>query len=99
MNLLQETLGVLEDEGIVPRLDVLYVMTGDSWGTWDDFTKLANIDYDAGFGSQEINSSLCIVGKDWWLERSEYDGAEGWEYKSLPNRPIIYNPNLNLKES
>lgn len=25
-----------------------------------------------------------VVGCDWWLERHEYDGAESWSYKVLP---------------
>lgn len=28
-----------------------------------------------------------IVGENWWLERSEYDGSEGWEYKQAQKEP------------
>ena len=31
---------------------------------------------------------LLIVGDDWWLERHEYDGAEWWEFKTLPCEPF-----------
>ena len=27
---------------------------------------------------------LKIIGKDWWMERREYDGAEWWEFKKAP---------------
>ena len=28
---------------------------------------------------------LKNLGRDFWLERHEYDGSEWWEYKSIPN--------------
>lgn len=33
--------------------------------------------------------SLKIVGDNWWLERHEYDGAEWFEFKTLPQKPKI----------
>ena len=51
---------------------------------WLDFTLLANFDYDSGYGVPFIPMNLVVVGKDWWLERHEYDGSEWWEYKQLP---------------
>ena len=30
---------------------------------------------------------LLIVGKDFWLERVEYDGSEWWEFKTMPREP------------
>lgn len=54
----------------------------------EDFVEYSkNVDYYSGYGSAEINSSLKIVGDDWWLERHEYDGAEGWAYKEKPRKP------------
>lgn len=53
--------------------------------------------YDNGFGSQSINETLLIVGKDWWLERAEYDGSEWWEYKEKPNK-MDYNIEIFDKE-
>lgn len=60
------------------------------------FTSLADKDYDAGFGGAEVNQSLKLVGKDFWLERHEYDGSEWWEYKTLPLKPesILETPNI-----
>ena len=48
---------------------------------------ILNFEYDDGYGSTEVNMGLKLVGKDFWLERHEYDGSEWWEYKALP----IYN--------
>lgn len=59
-----------------------------SW-PWRDFAKIADFEYDDGYGGQEIQKGLVIVGKDWWLERHEYDGSEWWEFKTLPERPNV----------
>jgi hypothetical protein len=91
MNLLAETLEALRKNGKSPA-DVCFVQTGraDSaeprrqLGGWADFERVANIEYDDGLGVNYIDSTLVIVGDDWWLERDEYDGSEWWEYKTHP---------------
>lgn len=52
----------------------------------DDETSLIymNQNYDNGYGGEEIDLELVVVGDNWWLERHEYDGSEWWEYKELP---------------
>ena len=55
--------------------------------TWDNFCLKANFMYDAGYGSNEIPMDLVVVGKDFWLERHEYDGSEWWEFKAMPTEP------------
>lgn len=52
-----------------------------------DLKLLFDIEYGNGFGAQEIASDLVIVGVDWWLMRTEYDGSECWEYHTLPIQP------------
>jgi hypothetical protein len=52
-----------------------------------DLEKVLDFQYDSGFGSQEVLEDLILVGKDFWLERHEYDGSEWWEYKNIPLRP------------
>lgn len=85
MNLLQETKDALVAHGKRP-VDVMWV--GDCDGThsldWDGFCKLADVDYDNGFGAQEVAKDLVVVGVDWWLSRSEYDGSEWWSFESKP---------------
>lgn len=34
-----------------------------------------------------VDTALLVVGKDFWLERHEYDGSEWWEFKALPFEP------------
>jgi len=46
--------------------------------------NILNVNYDSGYGSQNINRDLKLVGDDFWLERHEYDGSEWWEFKKFP---------------
>lgn len=62
--------------------------------TFEHFKSIANIEYDGGFGGQEIATDLMVVGDDFWLERHEYDGSEWWEYKQIPLKP---DKNVNFK--
>ena len=84
-NLLQETLDVLMENNKKPS-DVDWVGTSDGKcvSTFEEFAEEANFEYDAGYGGRNINSLLVVVGRDFWLERHEYDGAEWWEFKALP---------------
>ena len=95
-NLLKETIECLNENG-KSTSDVLWV--GRNYhiyktkedvcykSTWGNFTLKANFTYDAGFGGNEIPMDLIVVGKDFWLERHEYDGSEWWEFKTMPVKP------------
>lgn len=99
-NLLAETLALLKFHGLTP-VDVRWVGGRPAtWGepkssflgSWKDFAALADFEYDAGYGGEEINTNLKVVGGDWWLERHEYDGSEWWEFKRLPSQPVDAEP-------
>lgn len=91
-NLLQETKEVLEREGLTEK-DVKWCGGIEfGWFKWETFAVLANKDYDRGFGGQEVCKDLIIVGKNWWLERHDYDGSEWWEYKTMPKKPAKKTP-------
>ncbi len=97
MNLLEETVRTLKDFNLSPA-DVEFIGNGESFMFWNDFEKVANFEYDPGYGLEEISLSLVVVGRDWWLERHEYDGSEWWEYKERPRvESLKYNPNFNLR--
>jgi hypothetical protein len=83
MNLLQETLEVLSENGKTVQ-DVEWVILDNKKTTWNNFFKIADFSYDSGFGCNEISLALKIIGKDWWLERGEYDGSEWWSFKKVP---------------
>lgn len=94
MNLLKETKELLEQKGKT-IFDVLWIGTKDA--VWDvDIQQLFNVDYDDGFGGQEIPDELIVVGEDWWLERHEYDGSEWWEFKTMPAKPAAIKKGANL---
>lgn len=86
VNLLEETLGFLAKNKLT-KDDVCWIGDGNGYCDWDYFAANANFKYDGGFGAEFINRDLVVVGKDWWLERHEYDGSEWWEYKKLPEIP------------
>lgn len=96
-NLLKETIEILKENG-KSETDVLWVGRGFSSGyynykkqeyksTWEDFKEKADFNYDDGYGGNEIPMDLIVVGKDFWLERHEYDGSEWWEFKTMPKEP------------
>lgn len=86
INLLEETKKKLNESGKSEK-DVLWVGNEKSCISWEQFAKIADIEYSDGYGSREIAYDLFVVGEKWWLERSEYDGSEWWEYKELPKKP------------
>ena len=62
----------------------------NSYYTWEEFEEQAKcVEYDADYSFEEIDRRLVVVGKDFWLERYEYDGSEWWEFKTLPTKPIL----------
>ena len=82
MNLLKETLDDIKESGHVIN-DIIYIGAEESGFCceWDEYEIIADIEYDDGFGSQEIASDLIIVfsdGSKMW--RHEYDGSEHWAY-------------------
>jgi hypothetical protein len=98
MTLLTETNEALRDAGKTCD-DVRFIITDKQCGTWAEFTKIANFNYDDGYGGNEIYLSLKIVGDDWWLERGEYDGSEWWEFKTLPVQFDGAGPLTNVRGS
>ena len=54
----------------------------------DHFWKIADVDYDAGFGCTCVNENLLIVFEDGnWMERHEYDGSERWVLREKIEKP------------
>jgi len=84
VNLLKETLEFLKEYDLTEK-DIVAVQ-GSRFGiSVEDFLELAkNTDYNDGYGAQEIAADLKVIGKDWRIERHEYDGSEWWEFKSYP---------------
>lgn len=88
INLKNETLEILSEYGKTWD-DVEWVGTRDKIIDKDKFLILADVEYDNGYGGTEVNTNLLVVGKDFWVERAEYDGSEWWEFKQLPKKPCL----------
>lgn len=75
--------------------DVLFITDDKVYCRFDDFLNLIkDYEYDSGYGMQYIYHHLKIVGKDWWMERHEYDGGECWHFKTIPSKPHIESNNI-----
>lgn len=60
---------------------------------WSQAEKVLDIDYDAGYGGQEIAADLVVVFTDGgFLRREEYDGSEWWEYEPPFRGPETQKP-------
>ena len=91
MNLLKETVEFLKSNDKTTS-DIVWCGNKEfGFFGWEDFMEIANVEYNNGFGSPKIAEDLLIVGKDFWLARSEYDGSESWDFHTYPKKPSIYN--------
>lgn len=77
-NFLEETLEYLEYLKVSTD-DVICVVYGDSYMSWDVFAKNADFRYDSGFGNVEISDKIFIYTRDYIMYRHEYDGSEEWK--------------------
>lgn len=86
MNLYEETIRILNNnlKGIEDVRAVI-IRSRVSIDVKEFFETAKTIDYDSGYGTNEIHEGLMVVGDDWWLARCEYDGSEWWEYRTLPS--------------
>lgn len=98
MNLLKETMEAIESSGH-NESDIVFIgseRTGHEC-SWEEFCKLADIEYDEGYGAVEVAQDLVIVFSDGQkLWRSEYDGSEWWEHSTPFVRPETSLPIKSL---
>ena len=78
---------IYDEYGEMDTYDTRYNSTLQT-GDWNDFITLSTMfeDYDNGYGGAEVPEIYIVFNDGSWLERFEYDGAECWEYKSIPQR-------------
>jgi hypothetical protein len=96
VTLLEETIQCIEASGHTPA-DVVFIGSRESGYrcTWEEFTTLADVRYDAGYGSAKVAQDLEVVfgdGSGMW--RSDYDGKERWEFwepfvEPADSKPIV----------
>ena len=94
MNLLKETQDYIQLIGKQPS-DIIFIGSQSSGHscTWDEFIKLSDVEYDDGYGGQEVACDLIIVfaGGE-FISRHEYDGSECWSHTALFKMPIVKKP-------
>lgn len=93
INLLDETKEILQNCNKKIE-DIKWVGNEEFYFDIDEFIKIADVEYDRGYGASEVAHDLLVVGNNWWLERHEYVGSEWWEYKEIPKKP---NKKIELK--
>lgn len=87
INFLKETIKIIEKSEHSIN-DIMFIGSddGEYACTWSEFEKLADFEYDNGYGSEKINHNLIIeFNNNERLIRHEYDGAEWWYcIKNIP---------------
>ena len=87
-NLLHETIKEFEDNYFKWPYDVEWIEDWDGEIPIETFIRIADEEYDAGYGAEEVSLGLRIVLKNGaYLTRHEYDGAENWEWHIPVQRP------------
>jgi len=89
VNLLEETKRCIRNSG--HKISDIVFMGSEESGyscTWKEFTRLANVEYDAGYGAAKVATDFIVVFEDGTkMWRGEYDGAEWWAYSTPFKEP------------
>lgn len=94
-NLLDETIRALTQNNKSID-DIYWIGNNEEYVGIDDFLEFAKtLNYNSGFGTAHVCEDLVIMGRDWWLERWEYDGSEGWTFKTRPQMPKKRTTNID----
>lgn len=94
MTLLAETLEDIGKSGHKIE-DIVFIGSEGSGHscTWEEFTALADHEYDNDFGAAKVATDLKIVFSDGCIMcRGEYNGAEWWEYQTPFKMPENKKP-------
>ena len=84
MNFMKETLHVLKEKNYTVD-EILWIGTRKWHVKHPENLEFLNVDYDPGYGTNEISMGLVIVMEDYsWFTRQEYDGSEWWSHHSMP---------------
>lgn len=97
-NLLVETIEAMLEVGKTAE-DIVFIGSVESGHSceWAEYEKLANVEYDNGYGREEVAVDLEIIFNDGGrLKRGNYDGSEWWAYVPAFEKPKKFNPIRNL---
>lgn len=77
--------------------DILWCEKDYYFFSFEEFKNIAKFDYDNSSGVQVISKNLRIYGTNFFLERYEFDGTEGWSFIDLlPEKPLEHKIPNNL---
>lgn len=81
--LLEETKEAIKHSGH-KIADIVFIGNEEGYScTWKEFSKLADVKYNSGFGAAKVATDLKVVFIDGsTMYRGEYDGSEWWEYST-----------------
>lgn len=98
MSFLKETIcAIKESDHKTSDVSFIGSLDGKYRISFKQFKKIANFDYDSGFGSPKIAIDLIICFKDnTYIKRGEYDGSEWWEYNEPLKLSKIFKEFTNL---
>lgn len=60
--------------------------TGWDSEDWNVFLESIDVEYDSGYGTQELYGTIWYEDGT-WSERGEYDGSEWWSFQKCPDIP------------
>ena len=87
MNLLKETISRLKAHGKTPD-DVRWCGSEEyGWFAWEEFVKLADVEYSQAESPAKVAPDLLIVGDNWWMKRVDYENEEWWAFYEIPEKP------------
>lgn len=99
INLLEETEKALKNHR-VSVWNIKYIRNSEGYIPVADFiTAAQNFNYDNEKGEVEVDLSLSIVGKFWWLSREYRGGKEGWVFHKKPQKPALQAPDFLIKNT
>lgn len=90
MNLYEETIDRLKEEGFTVD-DIACIKVGKHFCKSEKFLERAKkINYNSGYGIQEINPYIEIILKNGgFFEREEEVGCEWWKYVAPKALPVV----------
>lgn len=97
MNLKDETLKFLKEHGRTID-EIVWIGNSNGYIEVDEFLKLADFNYDDGYGRNEVRLDICIYGENFIMYRNVYDSSEWWEIKNALNKPMNKMAVTTLRE-
>jgi len=97
MNLLAETITAINefDHQID---DIVFIGSVEGFScSWEEFTKLADFEYNNSFGGEVVATDLRILFADGlYMVRGEFDGSEWWSFHLPMTIPDDIKPITSL---